>query len=305
MDNLVIATGVVIGVSLLAVVVKRLIPGSSLPQAPKLLEDPMKKYQVKLVEREEISHDTRRFRFALPQQDMILGLPVGQHLFFSARIDGELVVRAYTPVSSDDDRGFVELVVKVYFKDQHPKFPMGGKMTQYMEAMELGNQIDIRGPNGLLVYEGCGRFAVKPDKKTPPTIRNRRKVGLIAGGSGITPMLQIMRDVLKRADKDNTKLWLVYANQSENDILLRNEIDELQSQHPEQLQVWYTIDRKARDEDWKYDIGFVTSDMLAAHMPPPSDETLILVCGPPPMLKFAVDPALDKLGYSAEMRFAY
>ncbi len=37
----------------------------------------------------------------------------GQHIYLSARIDGKLVVRPYTPVSSDDDKGFVDLVVKV------------------------------------------------------------------------------------------------------------------------------------------------------------------------------------------------
>lgn len=37
----------------------------------------------------------------------------GQHIYLSARIDGKLVVRPYTPVSSDDDKGYVDLVVKV------------------------------------------------------------------------------------------------------------------------------------------------------------------------------------------------
>lgn len=37
----------------------------------------------------------------------------GQHIYLSARINGNLVVRPYTPVSSDDDKGFVDLVVKV------------------------------------------------------------------------------------------------------------------------------------------------------------------------------------------------
>ncbi|KAL0625473.1 NADH-cytochrome b5 reductase 3 [Plecturocebus cupreus] len=60
-----------------------------------------------------ISHDTRRFRFALPSPQHILGLPVGQHIYLSARIDGNLVIRPYTPVSSDDDKGFVDLVIKV------------------------------------------------------------------------------------------------------------------------------------------------------------------------------------------------
>lgn len=38
---------------------------------------------------------------------------IGQHIYLSAKIDGQIVVRPYTPVSSDDDRGFVDLVIKV------------------------------------------------------------------------------------------------------------------------------------------------------------------------------------------------
>ena len=41
-------------------------------------------------------------------------------------MDGELVMRAYTPSSSDDQLGYFELVVKIYFRDQHPRFPDGG-----------------------------------------------------------------------------------------------------------------------------------------------------------------------------------
>jgi len=40
-------------------------------------------------------------------------LLVGQHIFLTARVSGELVIKAYTPVSSDDDKGFMDLVVKV------------------------------------------------------------------------------------------------------------------------------------------------------------------------------------------------
>lgn len=81
---------------------------------PKLLEDPEVKYWVPLIEREDISHDTRRFRFGLPSDQHILGLPVGQHIYLSAQVNGQLVIRPYTPVSSDDDKGYIDLVVKVY-----------------------------------------------------------------------------------------------------------------------------------------------------------------------------------------------
>lgn len=80
---------------------------------PKLLEDPEVKYEVKLIEREEISHDTRRFRFELPSLEHVLGLPIGQHIYLTAKVNGNLVIRPYTPVSSDDDKGYFDLVIKV------------------------------------------------------------------------------------------------------------------------------------------------------------------------------------------------
>ena len=42
-----------------------------------------------------------------------MGLPVGQHINLKAKIDGKLVIRSYTPISSDDDLGFVDLLIKV------------------------------------------------------------------------------------------------------------------------------------------------------------------------------------------------
>ena len=52
-------------------------------------------------------------RFALPSEQHILGLPIGQHIYLSTRINGELVVRPYTPTSSDEDKGYFDLVLKV------------------------------------------------------------------------------------------------------------------------------------------------------------------------------------------------
>lgn len=82
-------------------------------KSPVLLENPLAKYNLPLIEKQVISHDTRRFRFGLPTGEHVLGLPTGQHVHLTAEVNGELVIRAYTPVSSDDDNGFVDLVAKV------------------------------------------------------------------------------------------------------------------------------------------------------------------------------------------------
>lgn len=96
----------------------------------------------KLTEIEKISHDVRRFRFALQSDKHVLGLPCGQHisLKFTDK-EGKEVQRSYTPVSSNDDVGFVDFVIKVYFKDSHPRFPEGiaSISETYQQLVQLVN----------------------------------------------------------------------------------------------------------------------------------------------------------------------
>lgn len=51
--------------------------------------------------------------------------------------------------------------MQVYFKNVHPKFPDGGKMSQHLESMQIGDHIEVRGPNGLLTYEGKGLYLIR------------------------------------------------------------------------------------------------------------------------------------------------
>ncbi|XP_052031586.1 NADH-cytochrome b5 reductase 2 isoform X2 [Apodemus sylvaticus] len=238
------------------------------------LQDPEAKYPLPLIEKEQINHNTRRFRFGLPSPDHVLGLPVGNYVHLLAQINNELVIRAYTPVSSDDDQGFVDLIIKIYFKNVHPKYPEGGKMTQYLENMKIGDTILFRGPTGRLFYN-------EP---------------------GITPMLQLIRHITKDT-RDGTRMSLLFANQTEEDILLRKELEEVTTTHCNQFNLWYTLDRPP--SGWKYSSGFVTADMIKEHLPPPGEATLILVCGPPPLIQEAAHPSLEQLGYTKDMIFTY
>ncbi|KAL1110476.1 hypothetical protein AAG570_008004 [Ranatra chinensis] len=266
------------------------------------LVDPTEKVSLKLVKKENISHDTRKFRFALPSENHILGLPVGQHIFVTAIIDGETVIRPYTPVTSDDDIGFMDLVIKVYKKNVHPKFPAGGKMSQHLDDLNIGDSVDIRGPSGRLKYLGQGSFSLKLLRKDPANIVNVKKVAMIAGGTGITPMLQLIRHITNDPS-DNTEMTLLFANQTEKDILLRDELEALAAKFPQQFKLWFTVD--VPSDDWKYSVGFVCEEMIKDHLFPPAQDTLVLMCGPPPMVNMACIPNLDKLGYDSKLRFAY
>ena len=192
------------------------------------------------------------------------------------------IERKYTPCSLDCHLGFFDLIIKVYRPNK--RFAHGGKVSQFMDSLQLGDSLDIQGPFGLLEYFGRGVW-----KK----YGRRTKLGLMAGGSGVTPMLQVIQAVLLDP-RDNTEISLLYANQTEADIIVRDMLDGWARDHA-QFNVWYTLDRPA--DDWQYSRGFITAEMIAAHLPAPADDTLVLMCGPPPMLKFACKPNLAKLGY--------
>jgi nitrate reductase (NAD(P)H) len=250
--------------------------------------DPKKRIPFKLIRKDVLSPDTRRFRFALQTPEHTLGLPVGNHMMVAAKVGGKLVMRAYTPTSSDDNVGFFDLVIKVYFKNVHPKFPDGGVLSQHFETLQVGDQIEVKGPIGHVSYHGRGKFTIHKD------VVMLDHVGLIAGGTGITPAYQIIKAVVKDK-KDSTKVYLIYANKTEEDILLKEELDELAAKYPKKFKLHYTLDDPPKG--WKHSQGFISEDMVKRHMPAYNKKTKVMMCGPPPMIKYACVPNLEKVGY--------
>ncbi|KAL6184857.1 hypothetical protein ACLB2K_046257 [Fragaria x ananassa] len=251
---------------------------------------PREKIPCKLVTKTTISHDVRVFRFALPSEDQALGLPVGKHIFLCATIEGKLCMRAYTPISSIDEVGYFELVVKVYYKNVHPRFPNGGLMSQYLDSLPIGDALDVKGPLGHIEYTGRGNFLVHGKPKFA------KKLAMIAGGTGITPVYQVAQAILKDPE-DETEMHIVYANRTEEDILLREELDSWAKEH-ERFHVWYVVENGK--EGWEYSTGFISESILREHVPDGSDGSLALACGPPPMIQFAVQPNLEKMNYDVK-----
>ncbi|KNA12873.1 hypothetical protein SOVF_121130 [Spinacia oleracea] len=250
--------------------------------------NPRVKIPCKLIEKVSLSHDVRRFRFGLPSEDQVLGLPVGKHIFLCANVDDKLCMRAYTPSSTIDVVGYFDLVVKVYFKDVHPRFPNGGVMSQHLDSLSLGSIVDVKGPLGHIEYLGKGNFTVHGKPKFA------KKLAMISGGTGITPIYQVMQAILKDPE-DKTEMHVVYANRTEEDILLREELDKWADEFRDRVKVWYVVEKA--EEGWKYDTGFISEKILRDHVPAVGDDVLALTCGPPPMIQFAVQPNLDKMGF--------
>ena len=83
----------------------------------------------------------------------------------------------------------------------------------------------------------------------------------------------------------------------------RTQLEALAKEKPQQFKLFYTVDRPAAG--WTHGVGFITAEMIETHLPPPAETTQILMCGPPPMIKFACQANLDQLGYSKESQTCF
>ena len=142
-------------------------------------------------------------------------------------------------------------------------------------------------------------------------------MSLIAGGSGITPIYQLIRTVLRNPD-DKTKLTLVYANNTEQDILLKSEFDELQRKYPDRFNAVYAVSNPSGEGP--FHTGYITKQILEGMVAgaKEGDKAKVLVSGPPPMTAAVAGPKggfgwtqgsiggiLKELGYSKDQVFKF
>lgn len=135
-----------------------------------------------------------------------------------------------------------------------------GNISRHVSLLKIGDKLKIKGPKGKFVYT--------PDLS--------RELGMIAGGTGITPMLQIIRAALKNP-ADKTRITLIYANVNPEDILLKAELDGLASSHPTRFTVFYVLNNPPAG--WTGGSGFVSKDQIERHLPSSSHDIKVLLCG--------------------------
>lgn len=232
-----------------------------------------------------ISWDTRIFTFQLQHATQTLGLPVGQHLMIRLRDPKthEAIIRSYTPISATTKAGFLDVLVKVYFDTQGAK---GGRMTQAMEALTLGHGVDFKGPIGKFEYHGRGVCSINGQNRTVG------RFAMICAGSGITPIFQVLRAVMCDPH-DATKCTVLNGNRLVEDILCKEEVDEMVKGNEDRAKVVYTLTKAP--EGWQGLRGRISGALVQEHCPR-DEQTLVLVCGPEPLEK-SIHVALKEQGW--------
>ncbi|KAL1608371.1 hypothetical protein SLS60_003312 [Paraconiothyrium brasiliense] len=217
----------------------------------------------------KLSPNVFRYTFALPAPRDVIGLPIGQHVAIKATIDGKIVTRSYTPTSNNIDIGVLELVIKIY--------PDGALTGKYFASLRVGDEVLFRGPKGAMKY----------------TAGYCKHIGMIAGGTGITPMFSLIRAICEDP-RDTTSISLVYANRTEDDILLRSELETFARRYPQNFEVWFMLDNPPAG--WQGGSGFVTRNVMKERLPAAGPDTKIMLCGPPGMIG-AAKKGLVELGF--------
>jgi NAD(P)H-flavin reductase len=198
-----------------------------------------------LTEKKVLSHNTAVYRFGLPSANSILGLPIGQHISLAATLPvkdpktevttNKEILRSYTPITDDTTSGHFDVLVKSY---------PTGNISRHLSEMKIGDTIKVKGPKGAMAYQPnmVSRFA------------------MIAGGTGITPMYQISKAILRgRASGDKTEVDLIFANVNPEDILMKDELDSM-AREDSGFRVHYVLNNPP--EGWTGGVGFVTPDMI-------------------------------------------
>jgi len=274
---------------------------------------------LELMHKEKVNDSLVWLRFALPD-GYTTGLTAGQHIrvhapnasqghtTWNGRANLEHVPstlsRSYTPVSAPDATT-LDLLVKVYPARPDLGFPDGGRGSTYLaDSLEVGAQIPISGPHGYKVYNGEGIFLLGQSRK------KAHRVCALAGGSGITPALSILREMraeLKAASKAQREnfvqeMFIVHMTQQAEEALPKSwyeptdEVDSALACRVKDIST-STLPATAKPEARTAGRRALLQSAISDTFPAPADDLVVLVCGPQAFVSELSQPILKELGY--------
>jgi ferredoxin-NADP reductase len=209
--------------------------------------------------------DTRSFVLEIPPAlEEAFAYAAGQFCTFRATIDGESVIRCYSMSSSPDTGDRFTTTVK--------RVPDGRMSNWMIDTLAVGDTIDVMRPTGLFVLR---------ETDVP--------IVAFAGGSGITPVLSIIKSALATTLRHIT---LVYANRSADAVIFADELDHLAAASGGRLSVQHHLDSER---------GFLDAAACAAFVGERAHADFY-VCGPGPYME-TVEAGLALLDVSPDERF--
>eukprot|EP01053_Blabericola_migrator_P001008 Blabericola_migrator_1__1007@NODE_1254_length_4974_cov_113_661300_g647_i1_p1_GENE_NODE_1254_length_4974_cov_113_661300_g647_i1NODE_1254_length_4974_cov_113_661300_g647_i1_p1_ORF_typecomplete_len284_score35_26NAD_binding_1/PF00175_21/8_8e29FAD_binding_6/PF00970_24/1_2e11FAD_binding_6/PF00970_24/3_4e03NAD_binding_6/PF08030_12/0_00014_NODE_1254_length_4974_cov_113_661300_g647_i126523503 len=246
--------------------------------------------EYRLIKSEVLTHDTKRLTYEITPD--VEGAPrkVPEYPVTSCALlmmSNDKVKRPYTP--TDQTETSLEFIIKGY---------PTGKLSQRLVDQTVGDSIVIQGPVPELPYEA----------------NKYKKVGMLCVGTGIAPMYQVLRKILSNPE-DNTEIILLYGSRHEEDIILRDEVEQMAREHANRMKLYLYLSKP--DENYRGLTGRINKAEVEKYLGPAQPGTMVLVCGTPDMVKDmagtvgpkqeqgVLEGALKELGYTEETVFKF
>lgn len=249
---------------------------------------------VKLMERTKVSPTSFVLKFGLPNESKPMDLSTCACILAKASVENESdpVIRPYTPISTNKQIGSFDLLIKDYGSQ--------GKMSKHLcEDISIGDTVEFKHID----------FNVKLQAPF-----KAKKIGMLVGGTGITPMIQALHAILGDKDSKQEKVSMLYGSRVSTDILGGELLDLWAKQSNGKFDMQHVLSHEPEGSDWKGERGYINADMIRKYMPSPDEEDIIIfVCGPPPMYDAFCGPRDQKelsgiladLGYKAEQVYKF
>jgi ring-1,2-phenylacetyl-CoA epoxidase subunit PaaE len=216
------------------------------------------------------TRDAVSLTFAIPRElEREYRFSPGQYLTLRTTMDGEEVRRSYSICSGPDD-GELRIAVK--------KVDGGAFSSWAADELKIGDEIDVMTPTG--------RFGIVPAPEAA-----RVHVGF-AAGSGITPILSIIKGVLTH--EPDSRFFLFYGNRSTESMLFREALEQLKDRFIERLSVFHVISGEEQDIPILY--GRLDGEkvrVLLRSLVPAASIDHVFICGPTGMSEDIETTCLD------------
>lgn len=201
----------------------------------------------------------------------------GQYLTLKLTVNGEEIRRSYSICTSPYSEKELRIAVKEV---------AGGKASTYINRnLKAGDVLEVMTP--------MGNF------HSPLSGSNKKNYVLFAGGSGITPMMSILKSVLYI--EKQSSLVLVYANRDEQSTIFASEIEKIKAEHSDRVRVVNIYDQPAGEIADLYK-GYITPEKVLAfaenHFGTDASNEYF-ICGPTPMMD-SIKKGLEKLNVPAD-----
>lgn len=208
------------------------------------------------------SPDAASFHFNQARVDRIHFLP-GQFLTLKVEIEGEFYFRSYSISSAPRLDDVLSITIKRV---------EGGLVSNYLlDTYKPGQLVEFLSPQGRFIIQN--------------SIKNERRLILFAGGSGITPIMSILRSTLFNEPK--SRISLIYANRNKESIIFRKKLEALSLKFSGRLDIYHVLSQEEENSDFPFLSGRLNPSKIDSLLSDIQDDfpREYYICGPTGMIE--------------------